>query len=649
MKRLNRAHAIATIAICLFVCAGLIAAIRIIPRYTPKVLVNQVGYWPDMKKIFVFQADSAAIVTGATFDVVRSDGTLVLANQPVMPNGSLWNNYYGVGNFTTVTASGIYHVVVRSGGQAWTSPAFTIGENAYDDVITRAVQFFYYQRCGYASQSIVPGYVGHELCHADDGYWKDEAGGWHWKDLSGGWHDAGDYGKYTESIYNTQYAVYTLAYTYDVLNGTSKDKLIRSNIYETPAPDIVDEAVWGARFLQKMIVEDLSGNPRVLCGIFGREKGQWNRFGYWGDPSSETNNIANDSDDRMSGSLEVVSGDPWYTHEYGTSYVNALESLMTATALARVAWVEREFPYWNAQPYNATNLLANATALHDAHMPMIVNGTFAVNTSKSWTDLWPALACTVELARWANATGNPMAWNRYVREASALRSRIMNEMNPWDGRDWVNIFDTLITLRHHDLVVNGSRGADLVVFLDAYGNQSVISATNNNPFNHVRSLTWIQLDNGTNVPYEYYFQYWGRSWFLSSASATAMIAFNATGKAELKWRAADNVVHWIMGRNPLDICQIESLGTRNLPLYHHRYASIPGNRRGAVPGCVPNGIARAPPIDERGWWKSPDLPWFDMRTANPARIELGDFRSNEAYITDNAGFLTGFATLASLW
>nr|MDO8087218.1 hypothetical protein [Candidatus Sigynarchaeum springense] len=397
-----------------------------------------------------------------------------------------------------------------------------------------------------------------------------------------------------ESMYNTQYAVYTLAYTYDVLNGTSRDGLIRSNVYETPAPDIVDEAIWGARFLQKLIVEDLSGNPRVLCGIFGRDRGQWNRFGYWGDPSSETNNIANDSDDRMSGSLEVVSGDPWYTHEYGTSYVNALESLMVAAALARVAWVEQDFPYWDAKPYNATNLLTNATALHDAHMPMIVNGTMIVNASKSWTELWPALACTVELARWANATGNATAWNKYVKEGGALRTKIMDKMNPWDGRDWVNIFDTLITLRHHDIVVNGSIGADLVSFLDDYGNQSVLAAMGNNAFNH-------------------------------------------------------NVAHWIMGRKPLDICQIESLGTHNLPLYHHRYASIPGNRRGAVPGCVPNGIARAPPIDEAGWWKGPDLPWFDMRKANPDTIELGDFRSNEAYITDNAGFLTGFATLASLW
>lgn len=649
MKRLNKAHAIVLAAMCLFASAGVIASIRIIPRYTPRVLVNQVGYWPDMDKVFVFQADSKALVSGAVFDLVRSDGTTVLRDQPIAYNGSIWGHHHGTGSFTTFTAAGTYHVIVKAGDETWTSPSFTIGNDAYDNVITRAVQFFYYQRCGYAPGELVPGYVGHALCHADDGYWLDEAGSWHRKDLSGGWHDAGDYGKYTEDMYNTQYAVYSLAYTYDMLNGTARDSLIRSDLYETQAPDVVDEAIWGARFLQKLIVRDLSGNARLLCGIFGRDRGEWNRFGYWGIPSSETDNVANTSDDRMSGALKVVSGDQWYTYEYGTSYVNSIGALMAAAALARTAWVAREFSFWDAQPCSPHNLVKNATALHDSHMPMILNGSLTVNASKAWTDLWPALACTVELARWANHTGNGTAWTTYVQEAHALRNRIMSRMNPWDGRDWVNIFDTIIALEHHDLVVNGSIGADLAAFLDDYGDQSVIPAMGGNAFNHVKSSAWVQLDNGTYVLHEYYFHYWGRNWFLSSASAAAMIAYNVTGRTELKRWAVDNVLHWIMGRNPLDICQIESLGTHNLPIYHHRYASIPGNRRGALPGCVPNGIARAPPITDSGWWKVPDLPWFDMRVANPASIELGDFRSNEAYITDNAGFLTGFTTLVAFW
>nr|MDO8113463.1 glycoside hydrolase family 9 protein [Candidatus Sigynarchaeota archaeon] len=648
--RKDSAGLITLVAIGLFVTSSVIAGIRVMPvPETPKVLVNQVGYWPDMEKVFIFQANDQSVVAGAVFDVVNVNGTVILQDQPMTYDGLLWHNHYASGNFTSIVAPGTYEVVVRGGGAAWRSPRFAINDGVYDILFERAVEFYYYQRCGYAPTEIVPGYVGHLICHADDGYWVDEAGAVHWKNMSGGWHDAGDYGKYMESEYNTQYTVYALAYAYEtckeIFNGLESK-------YDTAAPDIVDETVWGAQYLQKVIVPDSLGDARVLCNIFRREKGRFDRMGYWGVPWADTDNVANTSDDRMAASLFISDGDTWAEHhEYSICFVNSAEAMMVAAALAKAAWIEKDFPYWNDEPYNATNLVANATALHDSHVGLIINATYAVNRSQDWSTLWTTLDCITELARWANYTHDDAAWNRYIMESNTLRTRLINRMDTNSSSVWTNIHDTVMALFHHDAVVNGSVGTDLVDLIGRYTNETIIPAANStdNVFKFYKSNTWIEDPPGTWYFYEYYFHYWGHNWATSTAAAVAMLGYNMSGNQELKLRAADNVVHWMLGRNPLDLCQVESLGTHNLPIYHHRYASIPGNPRGASPGCIPNGIARAPPIETGNWWQVEDLPWYDMRSPIPGFVELGDFRSNEPYITDNAGFLIGLATFIKYW
>jgi len=87
-------------------------------------------------------------------------------------------------------------------------------------------------------------------------------------------------------------------------------------------------------------------------------------------------------------------------------------------------------------------------------------------------------------------------------------------------------------------------------------------------------------------------------------------------------RLAENQVHWILGRNPFGVSLMEGVGEQFVPGYHHRYNTLPGNPRGAVPGALLNGIVRA--------WPHQDRPWLDL-TPEPS----ADYHCNEPWLPYN--------------
>ena len=97
-------------------------------------------------------------------------------------------------------------------------------------------------------------------------------------------------------------------------------------------------------------------------------------------------------------------------------------------------------------------------------------------------------------------------------------------------------------------------------------------------------------------------------------------------------KLAENQVHWILGCNPFGVSLMEGVGSTFVPGYHHRYNTIPGNPRGAVPGALLNGIIRP--------WPYQDRPWLDM-TAEPN----ADYHSNEPWLPYNNRWMM----LMSVW
>jgi Glycosyl hydrolase family 9/Cellulase N-terminal ig-like domain len=97
-------------------------------------------------------------------------------------------------------------------------------------------------------------------------------------------------------------------------------------------------------------------------------------------------------------------------------------------------------------------------------------------------------------------------------------------------------------------------------------------------------------------------------------------------------RLAEDQVHWILGRNPFGVSLMEGVGSSFVPNYHHRYNTIPGNPRGAVPGALLNGIVRA--------WPHQDRPWLDLNPEPNA-----DYHSNEPWLPHNNRWML----LMSVW
>ncbi|MHC4568788.1 MAG: glycoside hydrolase family 9 protein [Planctomycetota bacterium] len=239
------------------------------------ILVNQLGYESksDAKGIML-QSSTVLSRPPSSFSLIDlANSTKVFTGKWAdLGYNRQWDLYHWAGDISACEKPGRYVVETRIGRAAYYSPPFEIRD---DLLVSRtsepAYQFFYYQRCGTA----VPSF--HAACHLDDAKMPD---GSH-RDLTGGWHDAGDYNKYNGY---TPESVYALAFAYDRRKGFF-DKFDRDR---NARADILDEALWGARFLGKCIDPD----TLELVGTIS------SGYGYWGKPEKETDNVRKTGDER---------------------------------------------------------------------------------------------------------------------------------------------------------------------------------------------------------------------------------------------------------------------------------------------------------------------------------------------------------------
>jgi endoglucanase len=374
--------------------------------------------------------------------------------------------------------------------------------------------------------------------------------------LTGGWHDAGDYNKYNGL---TPEAVYALAWAYhckpDLYGQWDRD--------ENGLADILDEAIWGARFVQKMLDPDrLELLEAVSSG-----------YRYWGPPEKETDNRPNTGDERP---VRPGRGDPSYcvpgfallghalkkcprpeTAEYGQQLVDLAVRFHKKIG----GGTERLIPLYVATDKPRYRQLARerAQSLLASQSPDAVSGFR-------------------ELAHFAIAFPN----DELVPKIRQLGKRRAVELAAiCDGRFGV-------ALRRE--------GADSLVYFRRY--------------NHVND--W----------------YVGETSYRLDAAIDGQLASRLGSESGRK--IAEDQIHWLLGRNPYGLSYMEGVGTKHLPLYHHRYNAIPGNPRGAVPGALINGTIRA--------WPHLDRPWLDLHTEpNP------DYHCNEQWLKHNNRWLMLFA------
>lgn len=233
---------------------------KVLPPYAPetgpRVRVNQVGYLPDGPKRATLVTDQTA-----SAEWKLSDGTATVASgqttpAPADPSSLLTAHTI---DFSDVTAPGTYTLSAEGD----TSYEFTIGTDAYEQLRTDSLAYFYLAR---SRTEIDPALVGADYARAAGHV-----------STAGGWYDAGDQGKY---VVNGAIATAQLRSTYErtLTATTADDGALGDGTLAIPesnngVPDVLDEAKWEFDFMTSMMVpqgENLAGMVHHKIHDFGR-------------------------------------------------------------------------------------------------------------------------------------------------------------------------------------------------------------------------------------------------------------------------------------------------------------------------------------------------------------------------------------------
>jgi hypothetical protein len=134
--------------------------------------------------------------------------------------------HFQVLEFSEVREPGTYYL--EAGGRK--SRSFRIDDSVWSEPLTKAVNFFYAERCGIS----IPGV--HDLCHADWVAYKDDLQ----VPLNGGWHDAGDL---SQGIYNTAESTRCMFELAERMRAKGQNAEL--------ADRLIEEARWGLDWLLK--------------------------------------------------------------------------------------------------------------------------------------------------------------------------------------------------------------------------------------------------------------------------------------------------------------------------------------------------------------------------------------------------------------
>ena len=212
-----------------------------VPKSTPNVLVDQVGYQTDSVKTAVFRgknlSDTFQIINAVTGETVYTGTIGKSISQPV------FGEYCAMGTFTDLTTPGTYYIQTAYIGQSY---QFKIGDNLYKNILNEACLNLYSKRCGINLDPAIAGTAAHQACHLD--YVKSSENPEEVYELSGGWHNDDNYGK---DVSEACEVIAPLLLSYELYPAVFDDA---TGIPESGnnIPDILDEVRYEVDWLLKM-------------------------------------------------------------------------------------------------------------------------------------------------------------------------------------------------------------------------------------------------------------------------------------------------------------------------------------------------------------------------------------------------------------
>ncbi len=572
----------------------------------PIVLLNQAGYLPFQDKFF--NVKTSYMYSNAQFDVINAtDGTNLFPGMMLDYLGTSWCEHYYRGNVTNITVPGSYLVVAKfysNGLLISSSPAepLHVGMNVYDLAARRGYEFFYYQRCGAKVHELVPGYVGHETCHMDDHIMYKGT----YLNLTGGWHSAGDYAKHIYWGMHCEGVIYSCLFAYE-MTPSMYDGIDNYNVAGQLAPDgipdILDEAMFGLEFFERSFLD----NGTLLGSLLGRL--------IFCPPEHDTDGIPGNEDDRH------------LMWEENHVVARPYEAMYVAAGFAKMASIARETGYFASRELEMFAFAENIFDNFSMHFNYSAPNYPPINS-----DMASFLVAALEMYRYTNSS---IYGDRLAGIASYIHGNFPDPAILWG--DELGEWNRVPGYMCYWAMINASTVA-----------KSMASDISNLMYNN-RFLPLIRSEENYFGVLEMKFNdghsqlFWDRigmnSYYLAAAFS-AFMAYNITGGTR------EDILHFglqqlgfVFGNNPFGISMVENVGTRNPPIYHHRYAHIPGNPRGAVPGAIVNGI-----ILKRG------VPFLNVNSAAGSSIQnqIGNAMSNEPWLPHNVHFMLAISALQSI-
>jgi hypothetical protein len=605
---INKKKIISFIFILNFIIVGAFFFVKLYAD-NPQILYNQAGYLPEQDKVILVQTMYPYYTGDFELYSITGDST-VIENGQLEFLGRNWDYYYYQVNISAIQTIGIYALTVKIGTFTLETPAIEISPDIYDVAVERSYEFFYYQRCGVQVYELVPGYVGHEACHLDDGIMYEGE----WLDLTGGWHSAGDYAKHN------LWGLHNTGVTYSMTNAFETAPEIYLGIdYYNPlgqlkpnnVPDILDEILYGIQYLSKCFLP----NGTMLGSLVGTLK--------FAPPEYDTDNIIGTSDDRH------------LFYEEDHVFATSDEVMWAVTSFAKFANILNQYGYYS-------NLIdeINITAQYmfnnySSNFPMPLP---SVISQGSYGYYLPFMLANAELYE---LTGDI----DYAIDSTDIFRKFVNNFveNSRFEKDELGGGDRVFGGMLQWALNNGSvQAINAVKPLIEEHWESYWSDLSTDSLNFFGLYKLIIRDSESGLFRPFYFNEVGigvNSHYLAGAYAAILASqiMNHENKALLNF--AMDQFNWILGRNPYGISMMESVGVVNPPSWHHRYAYIEGNLRGAVPGAVANGMKSK---DNRV-----DKPYFDL--SSPFAGSIGDHRTdamtNEPWLPHNVQMVQALAVL----
>lgn len=563
-----------------------------------KVLSNQVAYNAGTSKIALVSSREA-LPPGTKFTLVNAKSKTTILKREIEGAEQVqdWADgyWYSRVNFSDINTTGTFYISIQLDGKEYQSAAFNIGTNALTKIVAPAITgFFLHQRANSA-----------EELSADSNLLL--FGSNKRVDLRGGWCDAsGDVSKYFSHLAYANFMSPQQIPMVDwgMINTVERIPAILAESKSLQA--LTEEALYGADYIKR----SLSPGGYFYMTVFSY---------FRKDPQER----------RVVGLL----ADSKTTSDYQCAYREG--GGMAIAALARIStWKKnRDFTsgeYLAAAEKAFVHLEANNLNYDDDGKENIIDDYCALMAA---TELWLA-------------TGK----NLYRDAARKRAKNLHNRLSPSgyfiadDGiRPFWHAADAglpIIALaRYLDAEKDVTyRETALSTIKKSIDYNLSITQRVTNPFGYPRqSFLFVgKLQHGFFIPHENETGWWwqGEDARLGSLATAILVGGRlvypdntALGvKPELA-RYASNLVNWILGCNPYDMCMMYGYGKNNVPYMASMYG------HGSGEGGISNGITG----------KNPDGSGIDWKVEDNGN----EWRWSEQWIPHSGWFLQAVTALVS--